>query len=284
MQEFSCDGIRRFRVGPEEPAHPTKVLCRLISGYRDHRYTETRSDRFGDCLSGYPRFGDRVHRCPSWSRFKCETNESCRVNSVHGGPGVGTVADVARRTFVARDGNERGDETVITLAVDRGSKSNARRANAGVGQGQRVGDVGDARMNTWIRLVVLGGDVSGSESEYTSGHDERTVRLFEHRPDGLDNLSVSRGGFLHPREVVVLAQVGAAVAPIDPVEEARGFVKRPPVRLGSGGHDRGGRFVGTPEAQHFGSGFEKLWDHPRADPARRPSHEYTHLVSPLIRG
>ncbi len=172
---------------------------------------------------------------------------------------------------------------MITFAVDRRSKANARRANAVVGQGECVGDVGDARVNACIRLVVLGGDVSRSESEYTSGHDERSVGFSQDRSNGLDDLSVRRGGLGNPREVVVVAEVDAPVAPFDAFAKARRVIERPPVNLGSGGCDRGCRLVGAREAHDVVAGREKFGNDRRADPARRSRHEYTHLVSPLIR-
>ncbi len=117
----------------KRPIHP-KCSAAFSRAMADYWQSESRADRLGDCSRGYSGLGDGVQRGSGWCAFERQANETRRVDSVHRRPAVGTVTDVAGGTLFAGDGDQGGDETVITLSVDGRGEANARRTNTFVRQ------------------------------------------------------------------------------------------------------------------------------------------------------
>ena len=129
VEQLSRNGVGCRRVRAEETAHPPEVATRLVARYRDDGKTESLAYGLGDGFGRDTRLRNGVDRGSGRGTFERQAYESRGVEAMHGRPAVGAVADVARVPLCARDRDERRDEAVVTLAVDRRGESYTRRSH-----------------------------------------------------------------------------------------------------------------------------------------------------------
>src|SRR6202020_668191 len=99
------------------------------------------------------------------------------VESVHGGPAVGTVPDVRGRALVAREADQDGNEPVVAFAVDRGAGSHDRRPDTAGGErlGHRLGAGAWMGGRGGIDRVVLGHHAARLDERGPGRDDEWAV-------------------------------------------------------------------------------------------------------------
>src|ERR1019366_6908079 len=197
LEEFARNGVGRGRVHGEELAYPAEVIDCFFVRHRYDRNTESRADSVGDRLRRDTWLGDGVHRRPGRGSLECKSHETGGVEAVDGGPTVRSVSDVARKALLACDRDQGGDESMVTVAMDRRRESYARRSDTFFSERQREVHVGRSRMETGLRLIGLGRDASGGEAEDSSGDNERSVAVLEDRSNRFDGVSVGQGGLFH---------------------------------------------------------------------------------------
>lgn len=88
-----------------------------------------------------------------------------------------------------------------------------------------------------VGRVLLGGDASWDEPDHAGRDNQRTVGPLERGADGLERLPVRLGGLLHPREVVVVAEMDDPVGRGRTGAQAVGIVDAATMHLGAARSD-----------------------------------------------
>ena len=198
---------------------------------RADREPQVPSDHLGDLADRNAFVADRVQGRPRRRQLHREAEEACGIRAMDGRPAVDAVAQVAGHTLVACDVDQRGDESMITSAVNRRRETEHRRANPARRERQRVVRIGQPGMHPGgphrgdrfgIAPIAFGRDAARRQSQRPRGDDQRTAGALERRAEGLNRKAVRLGGAREPSregDVVLERQVDDAIRSFGSITE-----------------------------------------------------------------
>src|SRR5260370_26204075 len=113
FQPFLGQGARCRNVERYQAAKLAEVGTRLVACNAHYWDTQATADDLGDISERYALVADAVQTRACWRRFQCQSEETCRIQFVHGWPPVGPVVDVGRDALLSRYIDKRGNEAVV---------------------------------------------------------------------------------------------------------------------------------------------------------------------------
>jgi hypothetical protein len=94
------------------------VVARLLGGDADDRQLQMLADGLSDFPEGHALLAGCVQSCASRGGFQGQPEQARRIEPMHGGPAVRSVADEGRHALRTSNADQGRDEAVlVALAV-----------------------------------------------------------------------------------------------------------------------------------------------------------------------
>src|ERR1700744_5163107 len=121
-----CLGARSGNIETKEVAQPAKMPGRFRGSLGNDRNVQLPTDSLGDLAGRPPFIGDAMKPRTGGTFFQRKTEESGGVQSMHGGPAVGSVPDIGGDPLFTGDADQCRNEAVIPIAVYRRRQTHQR--------------------------------------------------------------------------------------------------------------------------------------------------------------
>src|ERR1700756_4020295 len=96
-----------------------EVAARFLGGLAAERHVQAAADPVSDLPERHALFGDAVITGSRGTLLEHQPEEMGGVEPVHRGPAVESFAHIRRNTLLTGETDEKRNEAVITVAVDR---------------------------------------------------------------------------------------------------------------------------------------------------------------------
>ena len=212
-EQFAGEVARAGHCLPEETADKSEVTIGVFRSDRHDRNAKGASDSLGDGPGGDCLLCDSMQARSSRCLLEPQPDEPGGVGTVHRGPCVGAVADVAGHTLLACSGHQKIDETPVPGTVDRRSEpgDDGPHTAADVVQGEVLGAAtvriraygwGRVRLQHRPSLNQTGNAVR--DYEWPAGTDQRFG-------EGLDGGPLGAIGLRWISPIMLVRQVNDAI-------------------------------------------------------------------------
>jgi hypothetical protein len=107
---------------------PAEMLGRLLRRLADDRHVQTASDHTGDFAERHALFGNGMIHAASGTLLEHQSIELRRIEPVHRGPPVASLADIGGGTLVAGDADQDRNGRGKGEIADRGTRNELTRS------------------------------------------------------------------------------------------------------------------------------------------------------------
>jgi hypothetical protein len=168
-----------------------------------HGHVEVPTDDLRHLAGGYAFFGDGMEGRAGWSVVERQGKDVGDIESMGGGPAIGSITDVTSHTLSPGDLDQCGHKAVVPVAMTRRGESNCGGSDALLRQidGELGGSHPGKRTSTHGRhgavgtnAIVLIRHLSQRQAQHTRGNEERAIRSGHDLAKGLDDLPISISG------------------------------------------------------------------------------------------
>jgi hypothetical protein len=244
----------------------------------DHRNVQAASDRTGDILESDRLVGNPVIASARGAFLEREPKQNCGIEPMHGGPAIETLAHIGGHRFFACNADQRWNEAVVAVTVDRRRETNQRYAHAArrnracsfiashsrkIVRGQR-------------RDIFFGRNAAGRDKRGAGSHDQRTVRAHERGAEGLDRMPIDLADLFEACEVMDEPGVKHAVRGGRTTVQAVEILEITPMDLGARGGQRFRSRFAAREAEYLMSFADEFLNDCSTDESGGAGDEHTH--------
>src|ERR1044071_635158 len=128
-QHFPSSLTRGGAVDHCEMRKPAKMFGCFLGGLGDDRHVQASAEHASDVFKRHTLIGDPVKPGSRGTLFQRQPEEMGRVEPMHRGPAVESVAHIGRNALFTREADEERDKAVITVAMYRWRKAYHRHAH-----------------------------------------------------------------------------------------------------------------------------------------------------------